>query len=150
MRALIQRVSRGAVNVVDASYIKEINKGMVILLGISEDDTENEVYYVAEKCSNLRIFEDEKDKLNLSLKDIDGEVLLISQFTLYGDTRKGNRPSFNKAARPEKAEVLYNLFSKELKSLLGSEKVKEGIFGAMMEVSIINDGPVTVLVESKL
>jgi D-aminoacyl-tRNA deacylase len=149
MRALIQRVSRGAVKITNESYSAKINKGMVLLLGISEDDTEKEVDYVAEKCSNLRIFEDENEKINLSLKDIDGEILLISQFTLYGDTRKGNRPSFNKAAKPKKAEELYNLFSKKIKSLLGEEKVKEGIFGEMMEVSIINDGPVTVLVESK-
>ena len=149
MRALIQRVSRGAVKVESKSYLKEINKGMVILLGISEDDTEKEVDYVAEKCSNLRIFEDENEKINLSLRDINGEILLISQFTLYGDTKKGNRPSFNKAAKPEKAEGLYTLFAKKLKSLIGFGKVEEGIFGAMMEVTIINDGPVTVLVESK-
>lgn len=149
MRALIQRVSKGSVKIDEHSYAKSIKKGMVLLLGISEDDTKKEVDYVAEKCSNLRIFEDENEKINLSLKDIDGEVLLISQFTLYGDTRKGNRPSFNKAAKPEKAEELYKLFSDKLKSLLGDDKIKEGIFGSMMEVTFINDGPVTVLVESK-
>jgi D-aminoacyl-tRNA deacylase len=149
MRALIQRVSRGSVKITNESYSAKINKGMVLLLGISEDDTENDVNYVAEKCGNLRIFEDENKRINLSMKDIDGEILLISQFTLYGDTRKGNRPSFNKAAKPKKAEELYNLFSKKIKSLIGEEKVKEGVFGEMMEVSIINDGPVTVLVESK-
>ena len=149
MRALIQRVSRAAVEVPAEGYLKNIKKGMVLLLGISEDDTEEEVNYVAEKCNNLRIFEDENQKINLSLKDINGEVLLISQFTLYGDTRKGNRPSFNKAAKPEKAEILYNLFAAKLKSLIGNENVEEGIFGAMMNVTIINDGPVTVLVESK-
>lgn len=149
MRALIQRVSNGAVNIPSESYHREIERGMVILLGISEEDTELEVDYVAEKCSNLRIFEDENQKINRSLKDINGEVLLISQFTLYGDTRKGNRPSFNKAAKPDKAKILYGLFSNKLKSLIGSPKVKEGIFGEMMEVTIVNDGPVTVLVESK-
>ena len=149
MRALIQRVSSGTVNISTESYKKEISKGMVLLLGISEDDTEAEVNYVAEKCSNLRIFEDENEKMNLSLKDIDGEVLLISQFTLYGDTRKGNRPSFNKAAKPEQAEKLYKLFAQKLKLLIGEDKVQEGLFGEMMEVTIINDGPVTVLVESK-
>ncbi len=156
MRALVQRVSKGGVYIREESYLAEIEKGMVILLGISEDDTETEVNYIAEKCVNLRIFsrrnasaEDEDEKINLSLNDINGEILVISQFTLYGDTKKGNRPSFNKAAKPEIAEKLYNLFTAKLKSLIGNEKVKEGIFGAMMEVTIINDGPVTVLVESK-
>lgn len=149
MRALIQRVSNGSVKVENDNYYQEIKKGIVLLLGISEDDSENEINYLAEKCCNLRIFEDSDQKINLSLKDIDGEVLLISQFTLYADTRKGNRPSFNKAAKPEIAENLYNLFSIKMKSLLGTEKIKEGVFGAMMEVTIINDGPVTVLVESK-
>lgn len=149
MRALVQRVSKGGVNIPSESYSQNIGKGLVLLLGISEEDTENEVNYVAEKCSNLRIFEDENNKMNLSLLDIEGEILLISQFTLYGDTRKGNRPSFNQAARPEKAKELYNLFSAKIKSIVGNEKVREGVFGAMMEVEIINDGPVTVLVESK-
>ncbi len=149
MRALIQRVSEGGVVIKSESYLQKIGKGMVLLLGVSENDTEKEVEYVAEKCSNLRIFEDENEKMNLSIKEVNGEVLLISQFTLYADTRKGNRPGFNKAAKPEKAEKLYKLFSQKLKSLLGNNKIKEGIFGAMMEVTIINDGPVTVLVESK-
>lgn len=149
MRALLQRVSKGSVNIPAESYYEKIDKGMVLLLGISEDDTNKEVEYVAEKCSNLRIFEDENEKMNLSIKDINGEVLLISQFTLYGDTRKGNRPSFNKAAAPGKAEELYKSFAEKLKNILGDKKVKEGIFGAMMEVEIINDGPVTVMVESK-
>ena len=149
MRALIQRVSSGKVKIKSESYSAEISKGMVLLLGIKEEDSEIEVNYVAEKCANLRIFEDENEKINLSLKDIEGEILLISQFTLYGDTRKGNRPSFNEAAKPEKALTLYNLFSSKLRELVGTEKVKEGIFGAMMEVTIINDGPVTVLVDSK-
>lgn len=149
MRALIQRVSEAGVEIPLENYSKSINKGMVILLGISEDDTENEINYVAEKCVNLRIFDDENGKINLSLKEIDGDILLISQFTLYGDTRKGNRPSFNKAAKPELAEKLYNLFAAKLKDLLGDDKIKEGIFGAMMNVKIFNDGPVTVLVESK-
>ncbi len=149
MRALVQRVSSGAVNIPQKSYKQEIAKGMVILLGVSEDDNVAEVKYVAEKCINLRIFDDDNDKMNLSVKDINGEVLIISQFTLYGDTKKGNRPSYNKAAKPQKARDLYNIFVKYVKSLLGEEKVKEGIFAAMMEVKIINDGPVTVLVESK-
>ncbi|PID61983.1 MAG: D-tyrosyl-tRNA(Tyr) deacylase [Ignavibacteriae bacterium] len=149
MRALIQRVSKGAVEVKEKNYFVEIKKGMVLLLGISEDDTENEVNYLAEKCVNLRIFEDENEKMNIALKDIAGEILLISQFTLYGDSRKGNRPSYNKAAKPDKAIKLYELFAAKLKSLIGEEKIKEGLFGEMMEVTIINDGPVTLLVESK-
>lgn len=149
MKALVQRVSNGSVNIPTESYFQGINKGMVLLLGISEDDFETDIDYLAEKCCNLRIFEDENDKMNLSIKDIDGEVLLISQFTLYGDARKGNRPSFNKAAKPEKAELLYNKFAQKMKSILGENKIKEGIFGSMMQVSIINDGPVTIMVESK-
>ena len=149
MKALIQRVSKASVNIPTESYFEKIEKGMVLLLGISEDDTNKEVEYVAEKCSNLRIFDDENEKMNLSIKDIDGEVLLISQFTLYGDTRKGNRPSFNKAATPKKAVEFYKSFAEKLKNILGDKKIKEGIFGAMMEVEIINDGPVTVIVESK-
>jgi len=149
LRALVQRVSSGAVNIPHKKYLQEIGKGMVILLGVSEDDNAAEVKYVAEKCANLRIFNDSNNKMNLSVKDINGEVLIISQFTLYGDTKKGNRPSYNKAAKPQKARDLYNMFVKLIKSHLGEEKVKEGIFAAMMKVKIINDGPVTVLVESK-
>lgn len=149
MRALIQRVSEGGVFIKEENYSRKIGKGMVILLGISEDDKPGDADYVAEKCVNLRIFEDGQGKINLSLKDVEGEILLISQFTLYGDTRKGNRPSFNKAAKPDQAIELYKQFADKIKSLIGSDKLKEGIFGAMMEVTIINDGPVTVLVESK-
>ncbi|MDP2038636.1 MAG: D-aminoacyl-tRNA deacylase, partial [Ignavibacteria bacterium] len=105
--------------------------------------------FVADKCSNLRIFEDDNEKMNLSLNEIGGEVLVISQFTLYGDTQKGNRPSFIEAARPEVAIPLYEKFIDRLKENIGSQKVKSGIFGTMMTVTINNDGPVTVIVESK-
>jgi D-tyrosyl-tRNA(Tyr) deacylase len=151
MRALVQRVSEGNVRIKQAGseYFQSINKGMVILLGVTHDDGEEEVHFVADKCSNLRIFEDENGKMNLSLKDIDGEALVISQFTLYGDARKGNRPNFIAAARPELAEKLYDKFIQRMKENLGAEKVKSGIFGAMMKVKICNDGPVTILVESK-
>lgn len=149
MRALIQRVSQGSVKIDSENYSAQIGKGMVILLGVSEDDSENEVNFVADKCSNLRIFEDDNGKMNISLKDIRGEVLVISQFTLYGDARKGNRPSFTKAAKPDKAKLLYDKFVKRLVQNLGGTKVKTGIFGAMMQVKIFNDGPVTILVESK-
>jgi D-tyrosyl-tRNA(Tyr) deacylase len=149
MRALVQRVSEAGVYIEKENYSAEIGKGIVILLGIKSDDSENDVNFVADKCSGLRIFEDENEKLNLSLKDIDGEVLIISQFTLYGDAQKGNRPSFIEAAKPEIAIPLYEKFIIRMKSNLGEEKIKTGIFGAMMQVKIINDGPVTILVESK-
>lgn len=149
MRALVQRVSEGSVYIQKENYNAEIKKGMVILLGIKQDDNENDVNFVADKCSNLRIFEDDNQKMNLSLKDIDGEVLIVSQFTLYGDAQKGNRPGFTDAARPEIAIPLYEKFIERLKFNLGNDKIKSGIFGAMMQVKIINDGPVTILVESK-
>ncbi len=149
MRALVQRVTEGSVLIVEQKYYSEIKKGMVILLGVKEGDTEEELNFVADKCSNLRIFEDENEKMNLSLKDINGEVLIISQFTLYGDAKKGNRPSFTDAARPEVAEAMYEKFIARMKSNLGNDKVKSGVFGAMMMVKIFNDGPVTILVESK-
>lgn len=149
MRALIQRVKYGSVKVDRENYFQEIKNGMVILLGIKNDDNENDVIFLADKCSNLRIFEDENEKMNLSLKDVDGEVLIISQFTLYGDARKGNRPSYTDAARPEKAIPLYEKFIERMKMNLGDTKIKTGIFGAMMLVEIHNDGPVTIIVESK-
>ena len=149
MRALVQRVSEGSVSIDEPEYFAEIKKGMVILLGVKEGDTEEDLNFVADKCFNLRIFEDENEKMNLSLKDINGEVLIISQFTLYGDTRKGNRPSFTDAARPDVAEAMYEKFIMRMKSNLGDDKVKSGVFGAMMMVKIFNDGPVTILVESK-
>jgi D-tyrosyl-tRNA(Tyr) deacylase len=149
MRALVQRVSEGGVYIPKENYKAEIGKGIVILLGIKYDDSENDLTFVADKCTNLRIFEDENEKMNLSLKDINGEVLIISQFTLYGDAQKGNRPSFTEAARPEIAIPIYERFIERMKINLGEEKIKCGIFGAMMEVKIINDGPVTILVESK-
>lgn len=149
MRALVQRVSEGSVTIKYPLHFAEIKKGMVILLGIKEGDTYEDLNFVADKCSNLRIFEDENQKMNLSLKDIDGEVLVISQFTLYGDARKGNRPSFTDAARQEVAEAMYEKFIARMKSNLGNDKVKSGMFGAMMLIKIFNDGPVTILVESK-
>ncbi|MDQ7816945.1 MAG: D-aminoacyl-tRNA deacylase [Melioribacteraceae bacterium] len=149
MRALVQRVTEGRVEIPSENYSASIGKGMVILLGIKEGDSIENINFVADKCSNLRIFEDENDKMNLSIKEIDGEVLVISQFTLYGDTRRGNRPGFTDAARPEIAEDFYNRFVMRMKENLGEAKVKVGIFGAMMLVKIFNDGPVTILVESK-
>jgi D-tyrosyl-tRNA(Tyr) deacylase len=149
MRALVQRVSSGGVEIEDPKHSERIGQGMVILLGVKEGDTEDDVKFVADKCCNLRVFEDENGKMNISLKDISGDVLVISQFTLYGDARKGNRPNFTSAAHPEIAEDLYNKFVNRMIDNLGAHKVKTGIFAAMMEVKIINDGPVTILVESK-
>jgi D-tyrosyl-tRNA(Tyr) deacylase len=149
MRVIVQRVSEAGVYIPDQKYQQEIDKGIVILLGIKQDDSENDLIFLADKCSNLRIFEDDNSKMNLSLMDVDGEVLIISQFTLYGDAQKGNRPSFIQAARPEIAIPLYEKFIDRMKNNLGGNKVKSGIFGAMMQVKIINDGPVTILIDSK-
>lgn len=149
MRALVQRVSEGGVDIPAENVSNSIGKGMVILLGVKEGDTIDDVNFVADKCCNLRIFEDENGKMNLSLKDINGEALVISQFTLYGDTRKGNRPGFSNAAKPELANELYEAFVDRVKNNIGTEKVKTGVFAAMMHVKIFNDGPVTLLVESK-
>ncbi|MBI1938511.1 MAG: D-tyrosyl-tRNA(Tyr) deacylase [Ignavibacteriales bacterium] len=149
MRALVQRVTEGSVEIESENYSASIGKGMVILLGVKEGDSEDDMNFAADKCSNLRIFEDENGKMNLSLKDTGGEVLVISQFTLYGDARKGNRPNFTDAAKPESAKELYEKFILRMKQNLGDEKIKSGIFSAMMLVKIFNDGPVTVLVESK-
>lgn len=149
MRALVQRVKEGGVYISSDNYEKNIGKGMVVLLGVRDSDGLEEVNFVADKCCNLRIFEDDKGKMNLSIKEINGEMLIISQFTLYGDARKGNRPSFTEAAVPELAKELYEDFINRVKLNIGEDKVKSGVFGAMMDVKIINDGPVTILVESK-
>ena len=149
MKAIVQRVKSASVNIPNENYSEKINKGLLILLGIKTSDTEKDVLFVADKCCNLRIFEDAEDKMNKSVKDVSGEALIISQFTIYGETAKGNRPSFIEAARPEEAIPLYNNFISRVKMNLGEDKVKEGIFGAMMDVELINYGPVTVIVESK-
>jgi len=149
LRAVIQRVSEGSVNIPVENYEEKIGKGLVVLLGIKIGDTEKDVEFLADKCCNLRIFQDEKDKMNLSIKDIDGEMLIISQFTLYGDAQKGNRPGFTDAAKPEEAIPLYEKFITRIKGNIGESKVKTGIFGAMMMVKIFNDGPVTIIIESK-
>lgn len=148
MRALIQRVSSASVTI-DGKVHSSIGNGMLILLGIKTTDTETEVQYLAEKCAALRIFEDAEEKMNLSVKDVAGSVMIVSQFTLYGDTRKGNRPSFIEAAPPETAEPLYEKFVSAVSGLLGKEKIATGVFRAMMDVALVNDGPVTVIVESK-
>ena len=148
MKAVVQRVKSASVTISEKKYHQEIGKGLLILLGIKIGDKEEDTNFVADKCSNLRIFEDAEDKMNISIKDVEGEVLIISQFTLYGETAKGNRPSFTEAAKPEEAIPLYEKFIARMKSNLGNNKVKEGIFGSMMDIQLINYGPVTVLVES--
>ena len=155
MKAVVQRVREASVVVEKEDYSAQIGKGLLILLGIKTGDTENDVNFVADKCSNLRIFsrrdafaEDENDKMNISVKDIEGEVLIISQFTLYGETAKGNRPSFIEAAKPDEAIPLYGSFIRRMKQNLGEKSVKTGIFGAMMDIELVNYGPVTVIVNS--
>lgn len=147
MRALIQRVNGSGVEV-EGRLVGEIKgKGLLILLGVSKEDTEQDIDYLVRKILNLRIFNDENDKMNLSIQDIKGELLVISQFTLYADCRKGNRPSYDKAAGPEPAKELYELFLSEIKK--SGLKVEEGIFGANMQVNLTNSGPVTLMLESK-
>jgi D-tyrosyl-tRNA(Tyr) deacylase len=149
LKVVVQRVSEGGVKISEKNYEQKIGNGMVVLLGIKTGDSENDANYLADKCSSLRIFEDKNEKMNLSLKDIDGEALVISQFTLYGDAARGNRPGFTDAAKPDEAIPLYEKFIRRMKENLNEVKVKTGIFGAMMEVKIINDGPVTIIIDSK-
>ena len=146
MRAIIQRVSKASVSI-DGEIVGEIGRGLVVLLGVKNSDTEADAKYLADKCINLRIFADEQSKFNLSALDVKGEILVVSQFTLYADTRKGRRPSFIEAAPPEISNPLYEKFIFYLKT--NGLKVACGKFGATMSVEIHNDGPVTVIVESK-
>ncbi|MEM7184609.1 MAG: D-aminoacyl-tRNA deacylase [Spirochaetota bacterium] len=148
MRALLQRVSSASVQHKQTLQKHEISHGMVVLLGIAQNDTQEELEYLVKKLLNLRIFSDSADKMNLSILQTKGEILSVSQFTLYGDTRKGNRPSFSDAAPANLAEALYNHFNEELRVRLGKERIKTGFFAADMEVQITNDGPVTFLLES--
>lgn len=149
MRAIIQRVSSASVKIPGEIYSAKINKGLLILLGIKSGDTTDDVNFVADKCCRLRIFADSENKMNISVQDIKGEVLIISQFTLYGETAKGNRPSFIEAAKPDEAIPLYEEFIERIIYNLGDNKIKTGIFGTMMDVELINAGPVTIIVESK-
>jgi len=148
LKAVVQRVRKASVFVEKENYSAQIGKGLLILLGIKIGDTENDVNFVADKCSNLRIFQDENDKMNVAVKDIEGEVLIISQFSLFGETNKGNRPSFIEAAKPGEAIPLYQSFIKRMKQNLGENNIKTGIFGAMMDINLVNYGPVTVMVDS--
>ena len=145
MRAVVQRVSSSKVTV-DGNITGEIKRGLLVLLGVTHEDTSKDVDYIIDKVLNLRIFEDENEKMNLSLKDVEGELLVVSQFTLYGDCRKGRRPSFSTDARPELATKLYEEFIE--KSRKEGIVTQTGQFGAHMMVDLTNDGPVTILLES--
>lgn len=149
MKAVVQRVKSASVEIAEENYREKIEKGLLILLGIKTGDTENDVNFVADKCAGLRIFEDKNNKMNISVKELGGEVMVISQFTLYGDTAKGNRPSFTEAAKSEEAIPLYEKFIERIGLIIGNSKVKKGVFGAMMDIRLVNYGPVTVIVESK-
>jgi len=146
MRVVVQRVRQASVRV-DENLVGKIDAGLVVLVGVTHSDTQEDAKYLAEKIVNLRIFEDDNDKLNLSVLDIGGKILSVSQFTLYGDCRKGRRPSFTEAAQPQIAEKLYNQFNLYLEQL--GVNVEKGVFQAYMQVEIVNDGPVTMLLDSQ-
>ena len=147
MRAVIQRVSEASV-IIENEIISRIEIGLVILLGIEIDDNTEDVKWLANKTSQLRIFSDIEGKMNNSITDVNGAVIVVSQFTLHAKTKKGNRPSYIRASRPEQAIPLYELFKEELSQLIG-KKVQSGVFGANMQVSLINDGPVTIIIDTK-
>lgn len=147
MRLVIQRVNKASVTIDNVVY-SSINKGLMVLVGIEGADEDKDTDWLCQKLVNMRIFSDTEGKMNLSLKDINGDLLIVSQFTLHASTQKGNRPSFIKAARPEKAIPLYESFIKKLNSELGKE-CKTGVFGADMKVELVNDGPVTIVMDSK-
>jgi len=145
MRAVVQRVSRASVEV-DSTIVGDIGAGVLVLLGVASSDTPNDAEYLAEKVANLRIFPDSEGKMNRSVAEAGGSALVVSQFTLYGDARKGRRPSYSDAAPPEKANELYQYFVERLKAT--GLRVATGTFQAMMQVSLVNDGPVTILLDS--
>lgn len=146
MRVVLQRSGPATVSV-DGNVTGSIDKGYVLLVGITHSDTEEDMEYVAKKIAGLRLWEDEDGKMNRSIDEVGGDILSVSQFTLYADTKKGRRPSFIEAARPEQAEPLWNYFNSKLEA--AGLTVQTGIFGAMMDIELINDGPVTIIVESK-
>ena len=146
MKLVIQRVSNAKVEV-ENKIIGQIEKGFLVLLGVGPEDNTQIADFLVEKLCNLRVFEDENQKMNLSIKDIDGELLVVSQFTLYADCKKGNRPSFSNAAKPEKANELYEYFMEKCREKV--RKVEHGEFGADMKVSLLNDGPVTIILEKE-
>lgn len=147
MKVVIQRVLESSVTI-NNQVVAKINKGLLILVGIEESDAKEDIEWLTSKIANLRIFEDENEVMNRSIKDIDGEIIVVSQFTLHASTKKGNRPSYIKAAKPNVAIPLYENFVKQMESELGKE-VQTGQFGADMKVSLVNDGPVTIIIDSK-
>ena len=149
MRTVVQRVSNASVKVLDEGYESKIGKGLLVLAAFIDEDTDEDLEWTARKIAAMRIFDDESGVMNLSVKDVDGEVLAVSQFTLYASTVKGNRPSYIKAAKPQVAIPLYEKFLKILERELG-KSVGKGSFGADMKVELLNDGPVTIIVDSKL
>jgi D-aminoacyl-tRNA deacylase len=146
MRAVVQRVTRASVTI-DGEVVGEIKNGLVVLLGIARDDTKDDVDYLAPKIAALRIFDDSEGRMNVSVKDLNGGLLIVSQFTLYGDVSRGLRPSWSDAAAPEIAEPLYDYFVESSRKLLG--RVETGSFRKMMQVELVNDGPVTILLDSR-
>lgn len=147
MRILIQRVKKSSVEI-DGKIVAQIEQGLLVFVGICDDDNDFDVEYLTSKLVNLRIFDDENGVMNLSVKDIDGEILVVSQFTLYASTKKGNRPSYILAAKPEISVPLYEKFCNEMSKKL-DKKNQSGVFGADMQVSLVNDGPVTIYIDSK-
>jgi D-tyrosyl-tRNA(Tyr) deacylase len=146
MRALVQRVARASVEV-EGRSVASIGHGLLVLVGVAGGDTEEEAGWVAARCAHLRVFEDESGRMNRSLLEVDGEALVVSQFTLYGDCRKGRRPAFTAAAPAERGEILYRVFVQALRE--EGVRAAEGVFGARMQVHLLNDGPVTLLVEKE-
>jgi D-tyrosyl-tRNA(Tyr) deacylase len=147
LKTVIQRVSSASVTI-DSKIVADIQKGLLVLVGIEDADTQEDTDWLCQKITNLRIFGDENDVMNLSVKDIDGEIIVVSQFTLHASTKKGNRPSYLKASKPEVAIPMYENFVKQIEKELG-KKVQTGIFGADMKVALLNDGPVTIVMDSK-
>jgi D-tyrosyl-tRNA(Tyr) deacylase len=147
MKTVIQRVSSASVTI-DSKIVAEIHKGLLILVGIEDADTQEDTNWLCQKIANLRIFGDENEVMNLSVRDIDGKIIVVSQFTLQASTKKGNRPSYIKASKPDVAIPIYEGFVQQLEKELG-KKVQTGVFGADMKVSLLNDGPVTIIIDSK-
>jgi D-tyrosyl-tRNA(Tyr) deacylase len=147
VKVVTQRVSQASVTI-DSKIVAEIQKGLLVLVGIEDSDNQEDISWLTSKIINLRIFADENELMNLSVKDIKGEIIVVSQFTLHASTKKGNRPSYIKASKPEIAIPLYESFVKQIETELG-KKVQTGVFGADMKVSLVNDGPVTIIIDSK-